>query len=279
MDAWFQEEENGIRYSYKITDVLYRKQSPFQLVEVVETEAYGRTLLIDGLVMVTDVDEFVYHELIAHIPALLHKNPKNAVVIGGGDGGTVRELLKHPSIEKITLCEIDEVVVNASKEFFPKIAGELGNKRVDVNIGDGLKYMAEHEPNSLDIVIVDSTDPVSCGEPLFSKAFYQSVARALKDDGIMVCQSESPWYKKEMLLKIHNNIRGGFDHLKPYIASIPTYPRGLWSFTLASKQPVSLDSFDIARFNEFKDSLNYLEEGVLKAVFQIPKFFRNKLEM
>lgn len=278
MDSWFFEKEESLSYGYKVKNHLFKKKSPFQLVEVIETESFGKILLIDSLIMTTDLDEFVYHELIAHIPALLHPFPKNVVVIGGGDGGTVRELVKHPSVEKITLCEIDKVVVEASKEFFPNIAKDITHPKVDLFIGDGLKYMKEHEPDSLDLVIIDSTDPISCGEPLFSSAFYQSVSKALKVDGLMVCQSESPWYNKEMLNRIHTNVKSGFNFIKPYLGSIPTYPRGLWSFTLASNSPISLQSFDRKRLESFEESLSYLHEGMLEAVFQLPKFYQKKLK-
>ena len=172
---------------------------------MIETESYGRMLLIDGLVMITDRDEFVYHEMIAHIPALNHRKPERVVVIGGGDGGTVRELLKHPSIKEVVLCEIDGLVVDASKKYFPEVAGCLEDSRVRVNIGDGLAYMKNHDPGVLDLVIVDSTDPVGPGEGLFTKEFYSSVSKALKADGMMACQSgrlgiQKKFFKEYMIM-------------------------------------------------------------------------------
>ena len=279
MQMWFQEEiDPNQRFAYKVSDILFRGKSDFQTVDVIETEAYGRMLLIDGLVMITDRDEFVYHEMIAHIPALNHKKPERVVVIGGGDGGTVRELLKHPEVKEVVLCEIDGLVVEASKKYFPKVAGCLDDARVTVNIGDGLAYMRDHEAGVLDLVIVDSTDPIGPGEGLFTKEFYASVAKALKPDGLMACQSESPWYPKEVLQRIYNNVSGGFKHIAPYVGSVPTYPTGTWSWTMASNKELKLSDYDKDRFQKIeKLGLNYLSEGMMTGAFSIPKFHAKKL--
>lgn len=281
MKLWFQEEDDhALRFSYLATDVLYRGQSEFQKVDVIETEEYGRMLLIDGLVMITERDEFVYHELIAHVPALKHPNPKHVVVIGGGDGGTIRELLKHPQIEKITLCEIDALVVEASRQYFPQVASGFDDPRVELMIGDGVQFMADHAPNELDLVIVDSTDPIGPGEGLFSQKFYQSVAQALRSDGLMVCQSESPWYSREKLIRIHRNVAGGFAYRRAYIGAVPTYPRGLWSWTMAAKQPIDPNQFDEKRLDKLMQltpRLKYLNAEVMAAVFALPNFFQEKI--
>lgn len=278
MKLWFQEEiDEGVRVALRVENVLFRGKSEFQTVDIVETQAYGRTMLIDGLVMVTDTDEFVYHEMIAHVPALLHKKPEHALVIGGGDGGTVRELLKHPTIKKITLCEIDALVIEAARKYFPKIAEGLDDPRVTINVGDGVAYMKNHAPESLDLVLVDSTDPFGPGEGLFSREFYQSVARALKPDGIMACQSESPWFDAPVLKRIMNNVKGGFKNIHPYVGTIPTYPRGTWSWTLASNQPVDTTAMDQKRLREIQPTLHYLNYGLAQGAFALPEFYRKKL--
>jgi len=278
MDLWFTEEDsNAIRYGYKIKDVLFEGQSEFQKIVVLETEAYGKMLLIDGCVMLTEQDEFVYHEMISHIPACLHKDPKRVVVIGGGDGGTVRELLKHPGIEEIVLCEIDAMVVDECKKFFPGVACGLDDPRVKVKIGDGIAYMAE-QTNSVDIAIIDSTDPIGPGEGLFTKAFYSSVAKALRPGGLMVAQSESPWYPPAILNRIHHNIGGGFENIMPYMGAVPTYPRGLWSWTLASNDKLNLKNFDETRFSEISQNLKYLTLGGVHGAFSLPPFYAAKLE-
>lgn len=279
MQLWCSEEEvdGGVRYSYRSSDVLFSKKSEFQQIDVIETKTYGRMLLIDGYVMTNDVDEFVYHEMIVHIPALHHGNPKRVVVIGGGDGGTVRELLKYPSVEEIVLCEIDGMVVDACREFFPKLADSLNDKRVRVNIGDGLAYMREHGAGELDIVLVDSTDPIGPGEGLFSREFYHSVARSLKPNGVMAAQSESPWYAKEALTRITNNIQGGFKNFYPYVGPVPTYPRGLWSWTMAANHEVRIGEINESAFEKIAPTLRYLDRNVIDAVFALPKFFREKV--
>ena len=280
MQLWYYEDyEDGVKLGLAAKEVLFRDKSDFQTVDVIETEAYGRMLLLDGLVMTTDKDEFVYHELIAHVPALNHKKPERVVVIGGGDGGTVRELLKHPEIKEIVLCEIDGMVVEVCEKYFPEIAKGIRDPRVKLNIGDGIAYMAEHEANSLDLVVVDSTDPIGPGEGLFSGAFYKSVAKALKSDGLMVCQSEGLWHPPAVLQRIHKNVSAGFAYVYPYIASIPTYPKGTWSWTMASKNAIDVKNFDKARLKKIEaTNLKYLNEDLMTGVFALPNFFKAKLK-
>lgn len=280
MDLWYYEQYgDDLKAGFKANDVLFRGKSEFQTVDVIETAAYGRMLLLDGLVMCTDKDEFVYHEMIAHIPALNHPRPERIVVIGGGDGGTVRELLKHPEVKEIVLCEIDGMVVDACEKYFPQIAGGIRDPRVKLNVGDGVAYMKDHEPNSLDIVLVDSTDPIGPGEGLFSGDFYKSVARALKPDGLMACQSESPWHDAPILQRIYRNVSAGFQHVYPYVGSIPTYPKGMWSWTMASNKPISYREFDRKRFQQLEKTteLHYLNEDLMSGVFAIPNFFKKKM--
>lgn len=262
---------------FQVKEVLLNKQTDFQSLQVLETEALGRVMILDDCVMITQKDEFVYHEMIAHLPVCFHNSPKTVVVIGGGDGGTVRELVKHKEIEKIILCEIDSGVIEAAKEFFPEVACGLKDPRVEIRVGDGIAYMKTLE-NEVDIVLVDSTDPVGPGEGLFTKDFYRSVKKALKTDGIMAAQSESPWLEKEFLLKIKNNIAAGFEYIKPYVGSVPTYPFGLWSWTMASNQKLETEKFNKDRFLKVADDLQYLTVNCAKLAFEIPPFYRKKLE-
>ena len=201
------------------------------------------------------------------------------MVIGGGDGGTVRELIKHPDIEEITLCEIDGKVVEASKEFFPAVSSGFRDPRVHVRIGDGVAYLRDEvKPGSLDLILIDSTDPIGPGEGLFTKDFYKSVASGLAGDGIMAAQSESPWYEKEALCKISNNIAAGFDHQRFYVAPVPTYPRGLWSWVVAGKNPIDPHDFDRQRLASVGKGLKFLNEDTFTAVFALPNFFKEKLD-
>lgn len=278
MNLWYTEEnQEMIRYGYKTKAVLFNEKSEYQVVEVIETEAYGKMMLLDGLVMITDVDEFVYHEMISHIPVCLHGNPKRVVVIGGGDGGTVRELLKHDCIEHITLCEIDDVVIKAARECFPDVSSGFDDKRVTVKVGDGIAYMKDHSAGELDLVIVDSTDPIGPGEGLFSKEFYRSVAKSLKKDGLMAAQSESPWYDKSILQRIKNNVAAGFSDIHNYMGAVPTYPRGFWSWTIAGNRPIVPAEYNRARFAKVKAGLQYLNDDMMTGVFALPNFYKNKL--
>ena len=277
MQLWYSEIENQeISYGYKVENVLFRGHSEFQKVDVIETSAYGRMLVIDDLVMLSQSDEFVYHEMIAHVPMLLHKMPHRVLVIGGGDGGTVRELLKHDDVKEIVLCEIDGMVVDISREFFPEVAAGLGDSRVAINIGDGIEYVKNQASGSFDVVIVDSSDPVGPGEGLFTKEFYGNVAKMVGPDGLLVCQSESPWFDHSFLRRIYDNVNGGFRHATPYIGAIPTYPRGVWSWTVGSQRPLDFQELDERRLESLV-GLSYLNSDVFRAAFALPNFYRQKL--
>lgn len=281
MGLWFDElEGESLKLSYKIKNVLFHDKSAFQSIKVVDTEAYGRMLLIDDLVMITEADEFVYHEMITHIPSFIHGAPKNVIVIGGGDGGVVRELLKHDSVENITLCEIDSMVVDVSKKFFPHVASGLEDSRVNVHFGDGIAYIKEQKESSVDLIIVDSTDPIGPGEVLFTKDFYYNVARVLSNDGIMACQSESPWYDDRIHQMIQGNIGSAFSFKKSYLGTVPTYPRGVWSWTLASQSCLDPDKVTEERLSKLEDfGLKYLNKKIFSASFALPNFFLDKIKV
>jgi spermidine synthase len=281
MNLWVTEQEGeNIRTGWAVTEVLFSGKSDFQTVDVVETKAYGTMLLLDGLVMLTDSDEFIYHEMISHIPLCLHPNPRRVVVIGGGDGGTVREILKHKDVEEVILCEIDGMVIEQSIKFFPKVADCLKSgfdPRVKVRVGDGIAFMKELK-NEVDVILVDSTDPIGPGEGLFSREFYRDVAGALRKGGVMAAQSESPWFTKEALGRIHRNISGGFKHRRSYIAAIPTYPRGSWSWTVAAQDPIEPARFDQGRFEKVSSGLQYLTKDLMTGAFALPKFYADKID-
>ncbi len=280
MNLWVTEQEaDNIRTGWAVTEVLFSGKSEFQTVDVVETKAYGTMLLLDGLVMITDADEFIYHEMISHIPLCHHPLPRRVVVIGGGDGGTVREILKHKEVEEVILCEIDDMVIEQSKKFFPQVADCLKpghDRRVKVRVGDGVAFMKELK-NEIDVILVDSTDPIGPGEGLFSREFYRDVAGALREGGIMAAQSESPWFTKEALGRIHRNISGGFKHRRSYVAPIPTYPRGSWSWTVAAQHPIEPSNFDQARFGRVENGLQYLSRDLMTGAFALPRFYHDKI--
>lgn len=194
MDLWFTEKQtptHGI--TSKIKETLHTEQTEFQKLDMIETEQFGTMLVLDGMVMTTDVDEFVYHEMVTHVPLFTHPNPKKVLVVGGGDGGAIREVLKHPSVEKAVLVEIDGKVIEYSKQYLPNIAGELDNPRVDVQVADGFMHIIEHK-NEYDVIMVDSTEPVGPAAKLFERGFYQGIFEALTEEGIFVAQTDNPWF-------------------------------------------------------------------------------------
>ena len=278
MSLWFTEQEaDSIRTSFAISEVLHSSQSSYQKIEVVETFAYGKMLILDGCVMLTEKDEFVYHEMIAHVPMGLKADAKQVLIIGGGDGGTVREFLRYPGIEKIILAEIDSEVVEVSRKFFPSVSSGLKDSRVEIKIGDGVAYLGQLE-KAIDLLVIDSTDPVGPGEGLFTGEFYRSAARALKPGGIMVAQSESPWHSSESLQRIWSAMRQGFQYVTPYVGAVPTYPRGFWSWTLASQDPIQSDKMNVEPLRSIESQLKYLTPELAKSAFALPRFFADKLK-
>ena len=192
---------SGFGIAIKAGKLLYSKQSEFQKVEVFETESsLGRVLTLDNLMMTTEGDEFHYHEMISHVPMMHHPNPKTVLVIGGGDGGTIREVLKHETVEKAVLCEIDGLVIEACKEHLPTIACELDNPKCEILVEDAIEYIKD-KVDMFDVVLIDSTDPMGPGEGLFTEEFYTNVKRSLKKGGIVAAQSESPFVNKEEIKK------------------------------------------------------------------------------
>jgi spermidine synthase len=243
MDLWVTEMWTPIMaLSCKTRKTIHHEKSEYQEIAVIDTEQFGRMLLLDGVIQTTVEDEFIYHEMIAHVPLFAHKNPKKVLVVGGGDGGTIREIVKHPTVEKAVLVEIDDRVVEVSKEYLPEISCALDHEKVEVVIGDGIKYVKEKK-NEFDVIIIDSTDPVGPAEGLFSADFYRSVHECLKEDGIMVAQAESPFFDRDFLKKILSNIGSSFALTRLYTGFVPTYPGGYWGFALGSKKydPVEID--------------------------------------
>ena len=269
MDMWLKENQiSDPVLHYKFTKTLLNKKTPFQELTIVQSETLGNILLLDGIVQTTEKDEYVYHEMITHIPLFTHPNPKKVLVGGGGDGGTIREVLKHPSIEKAVLCEIDEEVIKASKEFLPTISCGLDNPKCEIFIGDGIKYVHEHK-NEFDIIIIDSTDPFGAAEGLFGGSFYKEIYQALTAEGIFVAQTETPFYLPEVVKKVYNDAKTIFPITKLFMAAIPTYPSGYWSFTIGSKK---LDP-TVSNLSDTIDiETKYYTKALHKASFVLPKF-------
>jgi len=236
--AWHYEnfEPAGSAIGFRITGKLDEVQSPFQKIEIFETTDWGNLMLIDGAVMLTTRDNFLYHEMMSHPALFTHADPRHVVIIGGGDCGTLREVLRHPGVERAVQCDIDEQVTRMAEKWFPELCDSNHDARAQLLFDDGIAYMANCAPASIDIVIVDSTDPVGPAEGLFNQNFYASCFRALKDDGILVQQSESPLVLLELIKAMRAEMRkAGFTIFKTLPFPQPCYPTGWWSATLARK--------------------------------------------
>ena len=241
MDLWIRERfQDRTELGYKVSNVLHHSVSDFQEIDVVDTVALGRMLLLDGMVMTSERDEFIYHELITHIPMLAHPHPERVLVIGGGDGGVIREVLKHSSVTRAVLCEIDGEVMSVCKRYLPDIAGKLEDPRVEIVVRDGAAYIAGQH-NAFDVILIDSTDPVGPGEKLFTAEFYGHVLAALTENGVMTNQSESPIAVPEECRRIHRLLRSVFPVVRLYTACVPSYPGAQWTWSFCSKGAQPLD--------------------------------------
>ncbi len=272
--AWVDEVYQGIvRTSFKLKKRLFKGKSPFQTVEVVETAGHGKLLLIDGMTMVSERDEFVYHEMIAHPAMFLHPKPRRVLVIGGGDGGTVREVLKHKSVESCTLVEIDGLVVSASRKYIPQTAGALSDKRARVLIADGVKFVAETN-EKFDVVIVDSTEPFGPAKELFGPAFYKNVKRILTRDGIVASQAGSPFYEISTIKNLFRITKKIFPVVEVCLFNNLTYPGGLWAFTFATKGLHPAGDFKPSKVKASKLSLRWYNAEIHEGCFALPNFLK-----
>ncbi|WP_026487594.1 polyamine aminopropyltransferase [Caldanaerobius polysaccharolyticus] len=273
MELWFSESQTkDQKISVRVLETLYSARSDYQEVAVYKTAQYGTLLALDDIIQTTEKDEFVYHEMITHVALNTHANPERVLVIGGGDGGAIREVLKHKSVKKATLAEIDRMVVEVSKRFLPAISCALDDERADVQICDGIKYIQEHK-NEFDVIIVDSTDPIGPAVGLFSGQFYKMVYDALKDDGIFVAQTESPFYNTALIKNIHNDLKNLFPIVRLYLATVPTYPGGLWTFTLGSKK---YDPLQVEHFDEMETK--YYSPEIHRSAFVLPNFVKQLVD-
>ena len=277
MNLWFEEKfglEFGANRRIKIARTLYGEKSPFQNIEVLETKGFGRMLVLDGIIMLTEFDEFAYHEMIVHVPLMTHPHPRDVLIIGGGDGGTVREILKHPSVERVHLCEIDKQVVEVCREYLPSLASELGNPRVTCFFEDGADFVALRK-NAYDVIIIDSSDPVGPAQVLFKEPFYRNLYACAKEDGIVVAQGESFHYHTDLIAEILKFALKIFPKCGYYYTLVPTYPSGLIGFTFCSKRYDPLCEVDTARAT-FLKNIRYYSPSVHRAAFVLPEFVKQR---
>ncbi|MEA2641107.1 MAG: spermidine synthase [Chloroflexota bacterium] len=276
-DWFFEIDDSGYAQGTRVRQRLLTKQTPFQRLEILESEAFGRTLVLDDALQTTERDEFMYHEMLVHVPLMTHPAPQRVLIIGGGDGGSLRRLLQHRVPEPIQV-EIDRDVIDACKAHIPAVsAGAYDDPAARVIVGDGIQYMREH-PGGLDVVIVDSTDPVGPAVQLFEEPFYQDVARSLADDGLMVAQSSSPLYMADELRSQVHNLRSVFPIVRTYLGIVMGYPGVLWSYSIGSKRYDPLDATreSIAdRLAANSVATRYYTPDVHHAAFALPRFIED----
>ena len=279
MELWYTEQHtNNVRFSIKVDKALYSGQSEFQRIDVFNSQEFGNFFTLDGLMMVTEKDEFIYHDMIVHVPMATNPRIKNVLVIGAGDGGTVRELTRYSAIEHIDMVEIDKMVVDVCRKYLPQTACKLDDPRVQLYFEDGLKFVRSKE-NAYDLIVVDSTDPFGPGEGLFTREFYGNCYKALKEDGILVNQHESPYYEEyaKSMQRAHKRIRELFPVCRVYQAHIPTYPSGHWLFGFASKTYDPLSDIDEQAWNSLGLNTKYYNTEIHKGCFALPNYVKELL--
>ena len=280
MELWFSEEHTDYaKFSIKIKQQLESAKSEFQDIAVFDTYEFGRILVLDGLLMLTERDEFVYHEMITHVAMAVNPRIKDVLVIGAGDGGTVRELARYEHIERIDMVEIDKMVVDVCKKHIPQTACCFDDKRVNLYFEDGVKYV-RRVVDEYDLIIVDSTDPFGPGEALFTKEFYGNCFKALKEDGILVNQHESPYYEgdRAAMQRSHKLIKSIFPISKVYQAHIPTYPSGHWCFGFASRTLDPIEDLKAEEWKRINLETRYYNTELHAGAFYLPTYVKELLE-
>jgi spermidine synthase len=282
-NLWFTDKDENQAISLRHSgNVLFNETSEFQQVRVLESYSHGKFLAINNMVMATERDEFHYHEMITHPALQAHGSAKNVLVIGGGDGGTIREVLRYPGIEKVTMVEIDEAVVRASKEHLPTLSKEFNNPKLDLKIADGIQFVKDAPNGTYDLVIVDGSDPVGPAEGLFTKEFFADCHRILKAEGMLVTQGEGPMFHEKAFVELNACIKGIFGSQETHtlLFFAPTYPTGMWSLQIAGKGGLSPQNFNEAKAKEFarEHKLRYYNEATHKAALALPGFVRTMLK-
>ncbi len=280
MELWFTEMHNQYsKFSLKVKKQLCSIKSPFQQIDVFDSYEYGKVLVIDGFIMLTEKDEFIYHEMIVHVPMAVNLNAKNVLVIGAGDGGTLRELIRYNTIESIDFVEIDEKVVEVSKKYLPFVSSGFDDSRVNMYFEDGVQFVKDKR-NAYDLIIIDSTDPIGPGEGLFTEEFYSNCYDALKEDGILVNQCESAYFERDrfQFKRAIHKLNRIFPIATVYQANIPTYPSGHWLFGFASKKydPIKDQKYDLWKNLQLKTI--YYNENLHRGAFYLPNYILEIIE-
>jgi len=278
--TWLHEQfaPTGSAVGFRISEKLDEARSPFQHIEIYQSTDWGRVMLIDGAMMLTSRDNFFYHEMMAHPALFTHPDPKRVVIIGGGDCGTLREVLKHPQVERAIQCDIDAEVTRMSERYFPELCASNHDPRAELLFDDGIAYMQGLTAGSVDVIIVDSTDPVGPAEGLFNQAFFESCFRALGPDGVLVQQSESPLALLDLIREMRTEMgKAGFECFQTLPFPQPCYPTGWWSCTLARKEMKAGFAFRESDAQTKPFATHYYSAGIHRAAQVLPPFVAEAL--
>jgi spermidine synthase len=278
---WYTEQwSKDCRFSIAYDKALYSEKSPFQQIDFYQGTEFGTFFTLDGLMMVNEKDEFIYHDMIVHPAFATNPNIKSVLIIGGGDGGTAREVLRYPTVEEVVMVEIDERVFRLCQEYLPLTAkGVEEDNRMDLIFDDGLAYVKNAKNESFDLILVDSTDPISVGEGLFTTAFYKECYRVLKEDGILINQHESPYFSEYAtnMKKAHKKIKDIFPITNVYQYHMPTYPSGHWLFGFASKTLDPIKDLKKEAWTDFGLQPKYYNTDLHVGAFSLPNYVREAL--
>jgi len=281
-DGWFTEKAAlwpGQAMSLQIKEILCHETSKYQDVLIFKSETYGNVLVLDGVIQCTERDEFAYQELITHIPMTCHPNPKRVLVIGGGDGGVIREIVKHESVEEVTICEIDEAVIRLSKEHLPNMAVGFSHPMVTIHIGDGFPFLKDKQ-NTFDVIITDASDPVGPAESLFQAEYFGLLKNALRPGGVISTQGECQWLHLPLISEVQGHCRTVFKVVDYAFTTIPTYPSGQIGFVLCARDDNVDFKKPIKTWTEEEEAklFKYYNSEVHKAAFVLPQFTKNILK-
>ena len=275
---WMEETHEGVLgMRYKVENVLFSGKSPYQSIDIVETKGHGKMLWHDGIVMISERDEFVYHEMISHVPLFVHPRPERVLIIGGGDGGTAREVCRHDGVQTCTMVEIDKMVVDTCRKWIPSCGQGTLHPKVRLIFADGAKFVQEHKGEGFDVILVDSSDPIGPATVLFESPFYQNINSCLREGGIVVSQGEDPWYETSAQKNLLKILRDIFPLVSIYNFHNLTYPGGLWSFSFASHGLHPLRDFNLDRVSKSSLKFKYYTKDIHKSAFSLPRFMQDDI--
>ena len=279
MVLWYDETFNEhTRLGLLVEETLFSEQSRFQKIEVIDTVGFGRVLVIDGVFMTSEYDEFLYHEMLAHPALTTAPSIDRVLVIGGGDGGTVREVLRHPDVRQCVMIEIDEMVVDASKQYLPGIGTAWDDPRLDLRFIDGIEYVKTSTDDAYDVILLDGTDPVGPGAVLFDEEFYRGCKRMLSPSGVMALQSESPLLMMDIFVKTQHKLRDLFSEVHPYLGPVPLYGTGIWSWTWCSDTGEPLRPIP-ERQEAIVEASKAYNQDLHQAIFALPNYVKRALKL